>query len=105
MPCNEEPDNHGDLLVTSASGGDDGGLQRRGDAYGCSTRCATSLTIRSNAPLATVYFYSSRRDLLEIQSAASVFGWRVATHYPMLLGSRMRDEAGALNVAGSDVFG
>ena len=47
------------------------GLQRRGDAYGCSTRCATSLTIRSNAPLATVYFYSSRRDLLEIQCAAS----------------------------------
>jgi hypothetical protein len=81
------------------------GLHRRGDAYGCSTRCATSLTIRSNAPLATVYFYSSRRDLLEIQCAASMFGWRVATHYPMLLGSRMRDEAGALNVAGSDVFG
>ena len=81
------------------------GLHRRGDAYGCSTRCATSLTIRSNAPLATVYFYSSRRDLLEIQCAASMFGWRVATHYPMLLGSRMRDEAGAHNVAGSDAFG
>ena len=47
------------------------GLHRRGDAYGCSTRCATSLTICSNAPLATVYFYSSRRDLLEIQCAAS----------------------------------
>ena len=31
------------------------GLQRRGDAYSCSTRCATSLRIRSNAPLATVY--------------------------------------------------
>ena len=81
------------------------GLHRRGDAYGCSTRCATSLTICSNAPLATVYFYSSRRDLLESQCAASMFGWRVATHYPMLLGSRMCDEAGALNVAGSDVFG
>ena len=47
------------------------GLHRRGDAYSCSTRCATSLTICSNAPLATVYFYSSRRDLLEIQCAAS----------------------------------
>ena len=35
----------------------------------------------------------------------AMFGWRVATHYPMLLGSRMRDEAGALNVAWSDVFG
>ena len=80
------------------------GLQRRGDAYGCSTRCATSLTICSNAPLATVYFYSSRRDLLEIQCAASMFGWRVATHYPLLLGSRMRDETGAHNVARSDVF-
>ena len=35
----------------------------------------------------------------------AMFGWRVATHYPMLLGSRMRDEAGAHNVAGSDAFG
>ena len=34
-----------------------------------------------------------------------MFGWRVATHCPLLLGSRMRDEAGAHNVAGSDVFG
>ena len=52
-----------------------------------------------------LYFYSSQRDLLEIQCAASMFGWRVATHYPLLLGSRMRDEAGAHNVAGSDAFG
>ena len=79
------------------------GLQR-GDAYSCSTRCATSLTIRSNAPLATVYFYSSRRDLLEIQCAASRCSGGVLP-LTMLLGSRMRDEAGALNVAGSDVFG
>ena len=47
------------------------GLHRRGDACGCSTRCATSLTIRSNSPLATVYFYSSRQDLLEIQECAA----------------------------------
>ena len=77
-------------------------LSNRSPATWISTKCDNSL---QRAFSYCVLLFVSTRFAGNPVRCISMFGWCVATHYPMLLGSRMRDEAGALNVAGSDVFG
>ena len=67
---------------------------------------AGSPTICYGSPLATVFSWSSRQDLLEIQCATcSTFGRCVATCYLLLYGFSEAKRGRRVNVAESDVCG